>query len=95
MARQSALDLKDAVVQTTAELLRMSQAKIAVKVDDYQEQLEGINKEREKVKNELTRYSDTRLNLAKSREDGALSFLFPSANSLQKEKISCSVSWKT
>ncbi|HBV9236744.1 TPA: phage tail tape measure protein, partial [Klebsiella pneumoniae] len=86
VARQSALDLKDAVVQTTAELLRMSQAKIAVKVDDYQEQLEGINKEREKVKNELTRYSDTRLNLAKSREDGALSFLFPSANSLQKEK---------
>ncbi|HCQ6425538.1 TPA: phage tail tape measure protein, partial [Klebsiella pneumoniae] len=86
VARQSALDLKDAVVQTTAELLRMSQAKIAVKVDDYQEQLEGINKEREKVKNKLTRYSDTRLNLAKSREDGALSFLFPSANSLQKEK---------
>lgn len=86
VARQSALDLKDAIVQTTEELLRMSQAKIAVKVDDYQEQLEGINKERDKVKNELTRYSDTRINLAKSREDGALSFLFPSKNSLQKEK---------
>ncbi|MGN2428631.1 phage tail tape measure protein [Klebsiella electrica] len=86
VARQSALELKDAVVQTTAELLRMSQAKIAVKVDDYQEKLDEINKEREKVKNELTRYSDTRISLAKSREDGALSFLFPSANSLQKEK---------
>lgn len=85
-ARRSAIDLKNSIIETTEQLLRLSQAKIAIKVDDYQEKLDSINKEREKVKNSLTRYSDTRINLAKSREGGNLSFLFSSSEELKKEK---------
>lgn len=85
-ARQSALDLKGAVVETTAALMQLSDVKLSVKLDDYTEQLNNINTQREKVKDELSRYSDTRISLAKSREGSSLGFLFPSADTLEKEK---------
>ncbi|WP_324030071.1 phage tail tape measure protein [Pantoea sp. JZ2] len=85
-ARQSALDLKGAVVETTAALMQLSDVKLSVKLDDYTEQLNNINTQREKVKDELSRYSDTRISLAKSREGSSLGFLFPSAETLEKEK---------
>lgn len=85
-ARQSALDLKGAVVETTAALMQLSDVKLSVKLDDYTEQLNNINMQREKVKDELSHYSDTRISLAKSREGSSLGFLFPSAETLEKEK---------
>ncbi|WOB83688.1 phage tail tape measure protein [Providencia sp. PROV114] len=60
-ARQSALSLKDAVVETTAELMKLSQVKLAVKVDDLQESIKNITEQRAIVNRQLGSYSDVKI----------------------------------
>lgn len=85
-ARQTALGLKDAVIETTASLLSLSQTKIAIKIDDYQDQLKTINDERAKLKTQLEQHSDTRIQTAKDRSKGMLGFLYADPAKLEKEK---------
>ena len=87
-ARESALGLKNAVVETIPELIRLSAAKIAVKVDDFSDQVKEIDEQRKRVKSKLERYSDTRINLVKSKKNGVLGFLIESPEDLLKERNS-------
>lgn len=86
LARQSALELKDAVVVTTAELLKLSQTKIAIKVDDFEDQLKNLNEERSKIQSQLGQLSDTRINTARDRRGGMLGFLYSDPAELEKER---------
>ncbi|ENG6269794.1 phage tail tape measure protein [Yersinia enterocolitica] len=85
-ARQSALGMKDAVVETTEALMQLSQAKLASKLDDYQDDLAKINSERDKVQRDLARHSDTRIQQAQNRSQGPLGFLYSDPAQLMKEK---------
>lgn len=85
-ARQSALGMKDAVVETTEALMQLSQAKLASKLDDYQDDLAKINAERDKVQRDLARHSDTRIQQAQNRSKGTLGFLYSDPAQLIKEK---------
>lgn len=85
-ARQSALALKDAVIETTGELLKLSQTKIAIKVDDFEGQLKNLGNEKSKIENQLAQLSDTRINAARDRSKGALGFLYSDPATLEKER---------
>ncbi|MFA1695578.1 phage tail tape measure protein, partial [Proteus mirabilis] len=52
-ARDSALNLKRAVAETTDELMRLSQAKLAVKIDDVRDSPKNIEEQEKIVKNQL------------------------------------------
>ncbi len=69
-ARDSALNLKRAVAETTDELMRLSQAKLAVKIDDVRDSLKNIEEQEKIVKNQLESYSDTKIQLLEKRGKG-------------------------
>lgn len=75
-ARQSALNLKDAVVETTAELMKLSQVKLAVKVDDLQESIKNITEQRAIVNRQLESYSDVKIGRLERQSKGAFSSLY-------------------
>lgn len=85
-ARQSALALKDAVIETTGELLKLSQTKIAIKVDGFEGQLKNLGDEKSKIEGQLSQLSDTRINAARDRSKGALGFLYTNPATLEKER---------
>lgn len=75
-ARQSALSLKDAVVETTAELMKLSQVKLAVKVDDLQESIKNITEQRAIVNRQLESYSDVKIARLERQSKGVFSSLY-------------------
>lgn len=75
-ARQSALSLKDAVVETTAELMKLSQVKLAVKVDDLQESIKNITEQRAIVNRQLGSYSDVKIARLERQNKGVFSSLY-------------------
>ncbi|BBV04213.1 phage tail tape measure protein [Providencia rettgeri] len=75
-ARQSALSLKDAVVETTAELMKLSQVKLAVKVDDLQESIKNITEQRAIVNRQLGSYSDVKIARLERQSKGVFSSLY-------------------
>lgn len=75
-ARQSALSLKDAVVETTAELMKLSQVKLAVKVDDLQESIKNITEQRAIVNRQLGSYSDVKISRLERQSKGVFSSLY-------------------
>ncbi|EJD6474668.1 phage tail tape measure protein [Providencia rettgeri] len=75
-ARQSALSLKDAVVETTAELMKLSQVKLAVKVDDLQESIKNITEQRAIVNRQLGLYSDVKIARLERQNKGVFSSLY-------------------
>lgn len=85
-ARNSALAMKDAVVETVDALMLLSEAKLAVQVDVFESQLKNIKAERDKVNSDLARHSDMRLAQAENRSKGALGFLYSNPDALKKEK---------
>lgn len=86
-ARDSALNLKRAVAETTDELMRLSQAKLAVKIDDVRDSLKNIEEQEKIVKNQLESYSDTKIQLLEKRGKGFLGGLIHGMNRLMKQKL--------
>ncbi|HEK2101093.1 TPA: phage tail tape measure protein, partial [Proteus mirabilis] len=75
-ARDSALNLKRAVAETTDELMRLSQAKLAVKIDDVRDSLKNIEEQEKIIKNQLEGYTDTKIKRLENRGKGALGGLY-------------------
>lgn len=76
LARKSALALKDAAVETAEDLSKLSKAKLAVKIDTFDDQLKTLSEEKAKIENQLANRSDIRLALLERRSKGILGFLY-------------------
>lgn len=75
-ARESAIHLKRAVAETTDELMRLSQVKLAVKIDDVREGLKNIEEQEKIVRNQLEGYSDIKIQGLENRGKGFLGSLY-------------------
>ncbi|WP_237386710.1 phage tail tape measure protein [Xenorhabdus sp. Sc-CR9] len=80
-AKTEALGLKDAVVETIAQLQALSKVKVEVEIDEITEKIDNLKEQREEVVRKLGRYSDIRINLARKGY-----FLSPDPKKLEKEK---------
>ncbi len=87
-ARQSALSLKDAVVETTEELMKLSQVKLAVQVDDIQDDIKNLHEQKAIVESQLERYSDAKISTLQNRSKGFLSFMYESPDEEIKKRNS-------
>ncbi|WP_265494604.1 phage tail tape measure protein [Providencia heimbachae] len=85
-ARQSALSLKDAVVETTAELMKLSKIKLTVDVDNLEGDLDNLVEQQEIISSKLERYSDIKITGLKNRSDGWLGLLYENPDDAIKEK---------
>ncbi|OWO86535.1 phage tail tape measure protein [Photorhabdus luminescens] len=85
-SRKEILNLKDATIETVEVLQQLSKVKIELKMDGWQNDLENIKKEKNQLESQLGRYSDTRINISKSRREGVLGFLYDDPKRLEKEK---------
>ncbi|MGO3568999.1 MAG: phage tail tape measure protein [Serratia grimesii] len=86
LARQSALALKDAVVETADDLHKLSKAKLAIKIDSFDDQLKNLREEKTKIEGQLSYLSDTRLAGLERRRKGTLGFLYSDPEELRKER---------
>ena len=86
LARQSALELKDAAVETAEDLSKLSRAKLAVKIDTFDDQLKTLNEEKAKIENQLARRSDIRITGLERRSKGVLGFLYSDPKEVKKER---------
>lgn len=86
LARQSALALKDATAETADDLHKLSKAKLAIKIDGFDEQLNTLNEEKAKIENQLSRRSDTHIAGLERRRKGLLGFLYSDPKELRKER---------
>jgi len=86
LARQSALALKDAAIETAGDLQKLSSAKLAIKIDSFDEQLKTLREEKTKIESQLSRLSDTRLAGLERRRKGTLGFLYSDPEELKKER---------
>ncbi|WP_281110937.1 phage tail tape measure protein [Providencia rettgeri] len=87
-ARQSALSLKDAVVETTAELMKLSKVKISVQIDDIQDDIKNLTEQRAIAQRQLEGYSDTKIASLRNRSKGMLGFMYEDPDEAQKQKNS-------
>ncbi|WP_272672895.1 phage tail tape measure protein, partial [Providencia sp. PROV037] len=87
-ARQSALSLKDAVVETTAELMKLSKVKISVQIDDIQDDIKNLTEQRAIAQRQLEGYSDTKISSLRNRSKGMLGFMYEDPDEAQKQKNS-------
>ena len=86
-AREGLRSLKDETVLTVAELQKLSKVKVQLKLDEYEENLEKLYTEKRQLESQLGRYSDTAINIAKSREKGTFGSLFWDSKGMEREKI--------
>ncbi|CUW22524.1 Uncharacterised protein [Serratia grimesii] len=86
LARQSALALKDAVVETADDLHKLSKAKLAIKIDSFDDQLKNLREEKTKIEGQLSYLSDTRLAGLERRRKGTFGFLYSDPEELRKER---------
>ncbi len=86
LARQSALALKDAAVETAEDLSKLSKAKLAVKIDTFDDQLKTLSEEKAKIENQLARRSDIRIAGLERRSKGLLGFLYSDPKEVKKER---------
>ncbi|CDJ77831.1 Phage tape measure [Serratia marcescens SMB2099] len=86
LARQSALALKDAAVETAEDLSKLSRAKLAVKIDTFDDQLRTLSEEKAKIENQLARRSDIRIAGLERRSKGLLGFLYSDPKEVKKER---------
>ncbi|MGO2368754.1 MAG: phage tail tape measure protein, partial [Serratia sp. (in: enterobacteria)] len=86
LARQSALALKDAAIETAGDLQKLSSAKLAIKIDSFDEQLKTLREEKTKIESQLSRLSDTRLAGLERRRKGTLGILYSDPEELKKER---------
>ncbi|MCA4113634.1 phage tail tape measure protein [Serratia nevei] len=86
LARESALALKDAAVETAEDLSKLSKAKLAVKIDTFDDQLKTLSEEKAKIENQLANRSDIRLALLERRSKGILGFLYSDPKEVRKER---------
>lgn len=86
LARQSALELKDAAVETAEDLSKLSKAKLAVKIDTFDDQLKSLSEEKAKIENQLARRSDIRIAGLERRSKGVLGFLYSDPKEVKKER---------
>ncbi|WJD86623.1 phage tail tape measure protein [Serratia marcescens] len=86
LARQSALALKDAAVETAEDLSKLSKAKLAVKIDTFDDQLKTLSEEKAKIEKQLANRSDIRLALLERRSKGILGFLYSDPKEVRKER---------
>ncbi|MCG6489942.1 phage tail tape measure protein [Vibrio parahaemolyticus] len=85
-ARDGLRSLKDETILTVAELQKLSKVKVQLKLDEYEENLEKLYTEKGQLESQLGKYSDTAINIAKSREKGAFGSLFWDSKTMEKEK---------
>lgn len=86
LARKSALALKDAAVETAEDLSKLSKAKLAVKIDTFDDQLKTLSEEKAKIEKQLANRSDIRLALLERRSKGILGFLYSDPKEVRKER---------
>ncbi|MEN0569507.1 phage tail tape measure protein [Serratia nevei] len=86
LARESALALKDVAAETGEDLSKLSKAKLAVKIDTFDDQLKTLSEEKTKIENQLARRSDIRLALLERRSKGMLGFLYSDPKEVRKER---------
>ncbi|HAT1526075.1 TPA: phage tail tape measure protein [Morganella morganii] len=85
-AREGLRSLKDETVLTVAELQKLSKVKVQLKLDEWEEDVVKLQAEKKQLEGQLERYSDTAINIAKSREKGAFGSLFWDSKGMEKEK---------
>ena len=85
-AREGLRSLKDETVLTVAELQKLSKVKVQLKLDEYEDNLEKLYAEKRQLESQLGRYSDTAINIAKSREKGAFGSFFWDSKGMEREK---------
>lgn len=86
LARKSALELKDAAVETAEDLSKLSKAKLAVKIDTFDDQLKTLSEEKAKIENQLARRSDILIAGLERRSKGVLGFLYSDPKEMRKER---------
>jgi phage-related minor tail protein len=86
LARQSALELKDAAVETAEDLSKLSKAKLAVKIDTFDDQLKTLSEEKAKIENQLARRSDILIAGLERRSKGLLGFLYSDPKEMRRER---------
>lgn len=86
LARKSALALKDVAVETAEDLSKLSKAKLAVKIDTFDDQLKTLSEEKAKIEKQLANRSDIRLALLERRSKGILGFLYSDPKEVRKER---------
>ncbi|WP_413496324.1 phage tail tape measure protein [Morganella psychrotolerans] len=85
-AREGLRNLKNETIETVAELQRLSQVKVQLKLDDWEDDLSKLQTEKQQIESQLGRYSDTAINIAKSREQGTFGSLFWDSKEMTREK---------
>ncbi|HIE6452251.1 TPA: phage tail tape measure protein [Serratia marcescens] len=86
LARESALALKDVAAETGEDLSKLSKAKLAVKIDTFDDQLKTLSEEKTKIENQLARRSDIRIAGLERRSKGMLGFLYSDPKEVRKER---------
>ncbi|MGP2832439.1 phage tail tape measure protein [Serratia nevei] len=86
LARESALALKDVATETGEDLSKLSKAKLAVKIDTFDDQLKTLSEEKTKIENQLARRSDIRIAGLERRSKGMLGFLYSDPKEVRKER---------
>ena len=85
-AREGLRSLKDETILTVAELQKLSKVKVQLKLDEWEEDVVKLQAEKKQLEGQLERYSDTAINIAKSREKGAFGSLFWDSKGMEKDK---------
>ncbi|MGO2337130.1 tape measure protein [Providencia sp.] len=85
-ARQSALSLKDSVVETIAELQKLSKVKVQLSLDEDKESLEKLLDQQKNDARRLENYSDEKLAKLERRSKGWLSGAYENPNDYRKER---------
>lgn len=85
-ARQSALSLKDSVVETIAELQKLSKVKVQLSLDEDKENLEKLLEQQKNDARRLENYSDEKLAKLERRSKGWLSGAYENPNDYRKER---------
>ncbi|APC12944.1 phage tail tape measure protein [Providencia rettgeri] len=85
-ARESALSLKDSVVETIAELQKLSKVKVQLSLDEDRENLEKLIEQQAIDARRLENYSDEKLAKLERRSKGVLSFAYENPNDYRRER---------
>ncbi|MEX9779800.1 tape measure protein [Providencia manganoxydans] len=85
-ARQSALSLKDSVVETIAELQKLSKVKIQLSLDEDKDNLEKLLEQQKNNARKLENYSDQKIAKLERRSKGWLSLAYENPNDYRRER---------
>lgn len=83
-ARDSALNLKDAVMETTEQLRALSKVKVEIKIDSLEDQLKDVDEQTKIITSKLENYSDIKIKRLENRSKGALSFAYSDPEEAKK-----------